>query len=310
MNGNRNTLTLAGAMLLVAGFAGTAFASSNGSSTDPYASLPSTLELTGVVRDFRERNVTGGHPDFERQPSSGFAHYFNLVQDDLDSEGKPQFRSTGNKMSSQWRDSSGRNRIPNRSYIASRPGDVNGAHASSAGGAVVSSDSLRQWYRDVPGVNVSRQLSLNLVRTPGTNIYTFNDRTDPTYSNRGGFFPINGELLGNSGGGGVANTNYHFTFELETEFMYRQGQGQVFTFTGDDDVFVFIDGKLVIDIGGVHSAISQSIDLDRLTWLQDGRNYKLKFFFAERHRTQSNFRIDTTIQLRTVDPPVTTALYD
>lgn len=300
-----------GALVLLAGLAMPALAqTSGGASEDPFASLPSSIQLTGVVRDFKERSVSGGHTDFERQPAGGFGHYLRIAQDQLDSEGKPAFRSAGFKVSTQWRDSAGRNRIEPKSYIASRSGDVNGAMASSTGGAVISADSFRQWWRDVPGVNVSRQLTLALVRQANTNIYTFNDRTDPTYSNKQGFFPINGELFGNSGGSGVANTNYHFTFELETTFVFQRNTGQVFTFTGDDDVLVFIDNKLVIDLGGVHGAISQSIDLDRLSWLQDGQSYPLKFFFAERHRTQSNFRIDTTLRLRNVDPPATTALFD
>lgn len=300
---------LMGAAMLVAAGSAVSLAPASGQGSDAYAALPSSMSLTGVVRDFKERTVTGGHPDFERQPTSGFGHYVNLIKDELDQNGKPVFRSTGRKISTQYRDAAGRNRIPNKDYIESRQGDVNGAMASSDGGALTEEANFDKWFRDVPGVNASRQLTLNMVRQGGTNIYTFNDRTDPAYANSEGFFPINGELLGNSGGS-TPSKNFHFTFELATEFVFKRGSGQVFTFTGDDDVWVFIDGKLVIDLGGVHGAISQSIELDRLAWLQDNRPYQLKFFFAERHRTQSNFRIDTTLQLRTVDPPVTTALYD
>ncbi|QOJ00839.1 MAG: fibro-slime domain-containing protein [Phycisphaeraceae bacterium] len=277
---------------------------------DAYAVLPMTMQLTGVVRDFRERSAQGGHPDFERAPSGGFGHYVNMVADTLDADGKPAFLSSGNKVSSQFRDASGLNRIPNKGYISSRPGDVNGSVSSSSTGALTTEANFRQWFRDVPGMNVSRQLSLTMNRVPGTNRYVFDDKSDPAFVNRQGFFPVNGELYGNSGGSGVANTNYHFTFELETEFVYESGQNQTFTFTGDDDVWVFIDGKLVIDLGGVHSAISQSISLDRLGWLTHGQSYKLKFFFAERHRTQSNFRMETTMQLRTVQPPATSNLFD
>ena len=149
--------------------------------------------------------------------------------------------------------------------------------------------------------------SITLARQPGTNTYTFDDKTDDYFSSLGGFFPINDELYGNYRSTGK---NFHFTFELDTEFVYDQGGGQVFEFTGDDDVWVYIDNKIVIDLGGVHGATSQTIDLDRLDWLADGETYSLKFFFAERHTTQSNFRIETTLNLRTVALPTTTALSD
>lgn len=275
---------------------------------DRFANLPSSLQLTGVVRDFRGRNETGGHPDFQYQPTRGFGHYAELVADELDSEGKPVFRSTGKKVTGQAADASNRNIMPgSKSYIQSRTGDRAATMESQAGGALSTRENFAQWFRDVPGVNVSKQVPVTLVRQANTNMYTFNDRTDALYSSRGGFFPINGELFGNTPG---QDKNFGFTFELTTAFVYQRGTGQVFTFTGDDDVFVFIGGKLVVDLGGVHGAISQTIDLDRLTHLQDGQRYELKLLFAERHTTQSNVRIDTTISLQPADLPTTTALSD
>lgn len=277
-------------------------------STDPYAELPSSLTLNGVVRDFKWRTESGGHTDFEWQPSGGYGHYAGMVADELDADGKPVFASVGYKVSSQARDAAGRNRMPrNKSYIDARSGDVAASVSNSTGGSGHTAEAFRQWFRDTNGVNLSRTLPLTLVRQPGTNIYTFNDRTDPVFSNRGGFFPVNGELYGNSPS---QTKNFGFTFELSTNFVYRRGSGQVFTFTGDDDVFVFIGGKLVIDIGGVHSAISQTIELDRLNFLQDGQRYPLQFFFAERHTSQSNFRIDTTINLENAMVPSVSSLFD
>ncbi len=289
-------------------YGGTTDASSHagaGPNSADIESLPQTLTLTGVVRDFRERSVEGGHPDFERQPSAGFGHYAYIAADQLDQDGKPAFASTGFKISRQWKDSDSRNVAPPRDHLETAYGSA-GATQESPGGAVTSSDSFYSWFRDTP-YSMSRPLALTLRRQAGSSVYTFDDKKDLTYQALGGFFPLNGELYGNSAGG---SKNFHFTFELDTRFVFKRGSGQVFTFTGDDDVFVYIDSRLVIDIGGVHSAINQSVDLDDLAWLEDGEEYSLKFFFAERHRTQSNFRIDTNLTLRNAELPTVTSLFD
>lgn len=297
LHGRSGLLTAAGALVALSGSALLMSPGEAVAQDGDQFSLPDTVTLTGVVRDFRERTVSGGHPDFERRPNAGFGHYMGNVAMQLDDDNKPVFTGEGRKVSRQWSDSSGRPLHP--SLYDGSLGDSAGNWGSYDSGGIDSAASFAQWFRDVPGVNMSDQLDLTLVRQPGSNVYVFDDRHDRTYSNRGGFFPINGELFGNSPGN---DKNFHFTFELQTEFTYREDSGQVFTFNGDDDVWVFIDGRLVIDMGGVRPSKSQRIDLDRLSSLEDGGTYELRLFHAQRRTNESNFRLETTLELESVVP--------
>ncbi len=149
-----------------------------------------------------------------------------------------------------------------------------------------------QWYRDTPGVNMTLGHSFQLDNGGSGSIYTFTS---------GSFFPIDNQLFGNTPG---FSHNYHFTFELHNQFTYEPGQ--FFTFSGDDDVFVFINDQLVVDLGGVHTTQSASINLDTLG-LTPGQTYNFDFFFAERHTTQSNFTITTSIVSALVVIPLPSA---
>jgi fibro-slime domain-containing protein len=310
MNAVSKSAIVITALVAAAGVVGSPAPVQGRAAPDPYASLPSTLQLTAVIRDFKARYQTGGHPDFER-PGGTHGVCTQTVQDSLDADGKPVHRSGGYKVSSSWRDASNRPIMDPRPYIQARQGDRAGSTSSALNRFSESPAHFAQWFRDVSGVNLSKSVPLTLTRRSGTNIYSFSSAVDPTYVARRGFFPINGELYGNSDQGvGFAQTNYHFTTEIDTEFMFERGKGQIFTFTGDDDVWVFIDGKLVVDLGGLHAELVQSIELDRLAWLVDGSTYRLKVFHAERHRTHSNFRIDTNLRLRMVELPATSGLYD
>lgn len=270
--------------------------------TDPAMSEPTEIRLTAVVRDFKGADEVGGHPDFEKYTGTTRVGH---IEDALDSDGKPVLKSTSAvEIVKEFTDAAGNNINP-ALYNASL-GDVAGELNAKGDDKITSSSSFSQWYRDVPGANASRTVQLVLTRTPaGT--YVFDSAIDERYVERGGFFPIDGELYGNFG---TTAHNYHFTTELETEFFYERGRNDVFTFTGDDDVWVFIDGRLVIDLGSMHSKKGQSIRLDRLPWLEDGRMHTLKVFHAERHTTQSNYRIETSLKLRKVNPPQVGGKFD
>jgi len=132
----------------------------------------------------------------------------------------------------------------------------------------------------VPGVNLATTVPLTLTETaPGSGIFA--------YSNSN-FFPIDNALFGNEGN----SHNFHFTLELHSSFTYVVGQK--FNFTGDDDVWVYINNSLALDLGGVHSSASGSIDLDTLG-LTAGNTYDFDFYFAERHTVESNLNIETGI---------------
>lgn len=252
--------------------------------------LAPTIELTGVVRDFQERTHPSGHPDMEFKPDKGFGRYSGNISPVLGADGKPVFVGGGYKITEEYRDSQHRPICP----LLFDPdlGDIEGHQGTGSTGGVTDANSFALWYRDMPGVNLSAPLALTFVLQPdGT--YVFDDRDDPVFSSMGGFFPIDHKMYGNSGG--APDHNFHFTFELHTEFTYDASAQQFFKFTGDDDVFVFVDGRLVIDLGGVHAAHDQYLDFTRLG-LTDGETYDLDFFFAERHRTQSNFRIVTNLE--------------
>lgn len=139
--------------------------------------------------------------------------------------------------------------------------------------------TFEQWFHDTPGTNQSQPHILTLKRVATAPLlYSFSDAN---------FFPLDGQLLGNEGNA----HNFHFTLELHTEVEYRGGEALFFE--GDDDLWVFVNGQLVIDLGGPHPTQAAVIGLDNLG-LTLGRVYPLDVFFAERHRTSSTLRIETT----------------
>ena len=97
-----------------------------------------------------------------------------------------------------------------------------------------------------------------------------------------------------NGSGGYHN--FGFTMKFQAKFEYVPGQK--FEFKGDDDVWVFINNRLVVDIGGQHAEVSGAVNLDTLG-LTPGVEYPFHIFYVERHTSSSNFMMRTSMDLHT-----------
>lgn len=142
--------------------------------------------------------------------------------------------------------------------------------------------------------------SLPFVRVPsqGEGVYQF-DRSGSDGEDQ--FFWIDGRGYGCDGSSRSRNDhNYSFSMELHREFTYQPGL--TFDFLGDDDVWVFINDSLVLDLGGVHPPLSGSFNVDDIPGLEAGNKYPFDFFYAERHTSLSTIRITTNLLDGDTDP--------
>eukprot|EP00727_Mastigamoeba_balamuthi_P000888 m51a1_g10797 putative C-tail anchored protein (1129) ;mRNA; r:2029-7231 len=147
---------------------------------------------------------------------------------------------------------------------------------------VTSGRSFYDWYHDTSS---NKRFELPMAAHKVANI------TPALYEyNNPAFFPIDNMGFMNNFNG----HNYGFTMTISTLFTYHGGE--TFFFRGDDDVWVFINKQLVIDLGGVHSAQEKEVHLDTLG-LKVNETYPLNLFFAERHTVESSFRMTTTLKM-------------
>ena len=258
------------------------------------------LTLKGEIRDLLglEGNLVSGETE---QPSSKFPGVFNHPDFEIDNSRHGHDRGIVQL-------NLGRDGTPEHIGRATR----------STQGPV----AFHSWYHNDPKFNRFHRHDIPLQESGRPGVYVFEDEE---------FFPL--DTVRNSFGKqrrGDAH-NYHFTYAVKAhEFTYT-GKEEFF-FRGDDDLWLFLNGKLVVDLGGTHEALEGRVNLqigdnedtfdkplmdatllgpnhplaknapnERLI-LKKGDKVRFDLFFAERHRTKSRFKIETSMVL--APPPV------
>jgi fibro-slime domain-containing protein len=159
------------------------------------------------------------------------------------------------------------------------------------------------WYHDNTPYTKMVLDTITLTRQAnGTFLYNHGG-TDPKVTNPPPFFPLDNRgwatppdgpeipYLGADGAG----VKHNFSFTSEVRYWFEYQGGESLNFIGDDDVWVFVNGQLAVDIGGIHGATAGSVTLDPAAastyGLTVGQVYEIVVFQAERHVTQSSYKL-------------------
>jgi fibro-slime domain-containing protein len=190
------------------------------------------------------------------------------------------FRSGERDGQPQWPDFATNVIMPDPGIVTATIGpDMKPVYAGGTKGSTKGQAIFDQWFRDVAGVNIRFEKTIPLTPDPSRmGVFVYDSDA---------FYPLgNDEGFGNQ----YLPANHGFTTELHLRFVYKGGE--VFTFRGDDDLFLFVNGRLAIDLGGIHDAMTGTVDLDQRAGelgLQTGQSYFMDIFHAERNCCNSRF---------------------
>jgi len=184
------------------------------------------LGRTTIPVTVKRYDFSDSHPDFGIEADAGGGRYVNMMSTEVDADRRPGFQSTGYKVILDSMDAAGNRIAPLMPHVSSMPGDIAGQVDPATGGAATSESTMDQWFNATPGVNDWSSHTMNFEMQPN------------------GSYVMEGSLdtLG-------AGTEY--TSELEWGFVYEADRDSFLEIETDAEAWVYIDGKLVIDGGGV-----------------------------------------------------------
>lgn len=236
---------------------------------EPTRHSPLDEDCENPVFEVTYRDFSEDHPDFEMQ-FAGDVVRLQLVEDQLGTDLKPVFKDSVGCPPEHGMPGVCANWMPEEPSINSQ-------------------ETFDQWYRTIDGVNFEFNSSIELEpRESDPNTFFFE---------RGEFFPLSpDDGFGVTPRGHHLGKNFLFTTEIHGEFTYLPGQ--VFRFRGDDDLWIFVNNRLALDLGSMHNVAEGIIDFDAMAEVLDIRPnniYRMDIFHAERHTTASNFMFETNI---------------